>query len=50
MGSENELDLHLVYGKYFEAGADLADRVKAERTANIGKAQAYEKALQGFHS
>jgi hypothetical protein len=40
MGSENELDLHAVYGKYFETDADLADRVKAERTANSEKAQA----------
>ena len=39
MGSENELDIHEICGRYFEADADLADRVKAERTADIVKAQ-----------
>ena len=40
MGSENELDLHVIYGKYFEADAESADRVKAERATNSEKAQA----------
>jgi hypothetical protein len=40
MGSENELDFHEICGRYLEADADLADRVKAERAANSEKAQA----------
>ena len=40
MGSENELDLHVICGRYFKADADLADRVKDERAANSEKAQA----------
>ena len=40
MGSENDLHHHEICGRYFEADADLADRVKAKRAANSEKAQA----------
>ena len=40
MESENELHLHDICGRYFEADGDLADREKAKRAANNEKAQA----------
>ena len=40
MGSENELNLEEICGRYFKAHADLADTVKAERAADIARAQA----------